>query len=207
MKLLSTGALLTTLAFSMVALQVGAADSSGLHFAAIEDQPIITLTREHGMVRDVADGPLVSIYADGRVTIDRPVYMVQPGIFEQRLDAAALNALIQELDQADVLTLNTKELAAEHARAANARASSTGVRMITSDATTTRIDVRFASFARAGESPRELVNTLSYSELQAQASQYPSLTSLSALAATEARLMSLFDRPMRAAAGEQNNAK
>ncbi len=206
MKLFRTGVLLAALSLGTTAMQVSA-DDSGIYFAAIDNQPIITLTREHGMVRDLADRPLVSIYADGRVLIERPAYMLQPGKFEQRLDPVALNALIASLDQSDVLTANTQDLAADFARAATARSAASGVRIVTADATTTHIHVRFASFARAGESPRELVNTLSFAELQTQAQQYPSLKSLAALAAAEKRLMALFDQPQRAAAGEQTNAQ
>jgi hypothetical protein len=178
------------------------AHEAPVSFVAHDQRPILTLEREHGRVRAVAERPLVYVYGDGRVRVDRPAYMINPGIFEYRLEPGALAELVERFDRDGVMTLDTTAVRAQRDAAHQQRRSNTGERLITTDATVTRIRIDFASYARGGEVPRPLANTLQYSDLQIDAIHFPDIGDLAALANAEKQLLALIDHPAMAPFGE-----
>ena len=191
-------------ALSLICATSGLAQTSTdapVAFVAHSDRPMITLEREHGMVRGLVERPLLYVYGDGLVRVERPAYMINPGVFEYRLKADELTELIASLDRDGVMTIDSTTLRAERDAAALAIRSSSGERHFTSDATVTRIKFDFASYARAGATPAPLGNALRYSDLQIDALRYPQLKDLAALANAEKRLLALIDHPSMATSG------
>lgn len=167
------------------------AQASDFMFTAQGDQPIATLTRVHGMVRGVVDTPLVTVYGDGRVRVERAPYMRNPGITEFKLDAAGLDQFVGEL--ASVFEVDTQRLQDERDSAARAMASSTGEQFVTLDSTTTEISIALASFARQGEAPAAVRKSIRFADVQEQAARYSGLASLQSLAKVEKVLLALMD--------------
>lgn len=158
-------------------------------FSAQADQPIATLTRVHGMVRGVVDEPLVTVFGDGLVRVNRAPYMIRPGVSEFRLDAAALNALVGTLS--DTFALSNDQLARDIDTAAAARTRSTGEMFVTLDATTTKLDLSLDSFSRDGAKATVVRTSLALNDVQEQAGRYD-VASLQALAKAERALLGLM---------------
>lgn len=175
------------------------AHNEPIAFVAHADRPILTLEREHGMIRGLEERPLLYVFGDGRVRVERPAYMVNPGTYEYRLKDGELDQLIGSLDRDGVMTMDSAALQTQRNAAAR---SASGERFMTTDTTVTRITLDFASYARPGAAPAPLGNTLAYADLQIDAMRFPQLTALEALARAEKRLLALTDRPAMAATGE-----
>lgn len=202
MRAIFRAAAATGLAFLALSSLAQSRADGAFHFTAHADRPILTLAREHGMIRGLQERPFVLVFGDGRVRVERPPYMVQPGVFEYRLGAAELDELVASLDRDQVLTLDSVALSRERDAAERSRRSATGERLMTTDTTVTRIKIDFASFARAGDPPAALGNMLLYGDLQIDAMRFPQIEGLQALASAEKRLLALMDHPDMVAAAE-----
>ncbi|MFK8015668.1 MAG: hypothetical protein AB8G17_09540 [Gammaproteobacteria bacterium] len=182
------------------------ADVPTVQFAGNGDQPIVTLSRTHGMVRGLVEKPLVNIYADGRVEVERPAYMIRPGRYEFQLPAEGLAQLIASFDTSGVLKMDVRDVTAQRDALARAQRNATGEMFMTTDPTLTQIAFDFASFSRDGSNPAPLANQIRFSEVQVQAQRYKSATGLNALADAERQLLALIDHPeMRAIGGQSND--
>lgn len=177
-------------------------DGAAVRFVAHADRPMITLERVHGMIRGLQERPLLHVYGDGRVRVERPAYMVDPGVYEFRLDAGEVDELIRSLDRDGVTTMDGAALRAQRDAAARSRRFASGERLMTTDPTMTRIRFDFASYARGAAAPAPLDNRVRYSDLQVDALRFGQLRSLQALASAEKRLLSLVDRARHSTAAE-----
>lgn len=189
------------LAAALLPLTAPSALADRLQFSAASDTPMISLTREHGMVRDVADTPLVQVFADGRVRVERPRYMIGAGVHEFSLAQDDLNALVATL--AATVDLDTRAI--KEARSAHQRA--TGERFVTLDHTVTRIDLKFDALSRNGEAARSVNQTVALANVLIDAERYDQIRELAALARAERALLELARRPLADAAkeGESND--
>lgn len=199
-------ALCASLAALGLSVSALAADLPAVQFSADGDAAIVTLSRTHGMIRGLVEKPLVYVYADGRVVIDRPVYMIKPGRYEFSLPAEQLGQMIAAFDVSGVMKLETRELTAERDALARARQSATGEVFMTADSTLTRIDFNFGSFAREGNRPQPVAAQIRFADVQIQAERYADGRALNALAAAERTLLALIDHPdMRRIGGQDND--
>jgi len=172
------------------ALSCGAfAQADEVYFQAQADEPIATLTREHGMVRGVVDEPLVTVFGSGLVRVHRAPYMVNPGVTQYRLDSDALSALIESLS--GTFSLSSDQLQRERDDAAAAMARSSGEMFITLDPTVTKITVALDGFSRNGAKPMAVNTSIAFADVQEQA-QRLELASLQSLAKAENALLALM---------------
>ncbi len=174
-----------------------AAPGADIAFAGSDDAPILTLTREHGMVRGLEDRPLVRVYANGLVHVHVPPYMKGAGHYRYRLETAELDRLLRGLDDDGVMRFDAQAVRAERSAAEAARHAASGERFVTLDSTKTRIELDFASFGRAGETPAALKNVIEWADVGIEALRYPQVHGLTGLAAAEASLLALMDDPRR----------
>ncbi|MFK7887340.1 MAG: hypothetical protein AB8G16_10805 [Gammaproteobacteria bacterium] len=171
------------------------AQADDIYFQAQADEPIATLTREHGMVRGVADEPLVAVYGSGLVRVHRASYMINPGVTEYRLDHAALNTLIDSLS--GTFGMSSDELKRERDEAVAARAADSGEMFFTLDSTTTKITVALDGFSRDGAQPVVVNTSIAFADVQEQAQRYE-LASLQSLAKAENALLALMTTTSKA---------
>lgn len=192
-------AVLAALCFSASAFAQSAADPV---VKASGTAPVVTLTRVHGMVESIADRPLVRLYADGFVAIHVPAYMKAAGYYEFELEDAEFGALMRDFDAAGLTRFDASAVRTRQAAAAQSRQAATGVRYITTDSTTTRIDLNFARFSGAGETVAAVSQRIEWDDLAIAAERYPQLAELAGLASVEQRLLELVGdsrrRPVKA---------
>jgi hypothetical protein len=180
------------------------AQAADILFTAQADKPMATLTREHGMVRGVVDEPLVTVYGDGLVRVNRAPYMINPGVTEYRLDADALKQLVIALSA--TFDLDAERLTHERDAAAESLARNTGEQFVTLDSTITRISVELDGFSRNGKSVGPVNKSLSFADVQEQALRY-NVDSLQALARAESALLDLMKEATNAREGDDANQK
>jgi hypothetical protein len=154
---------------------------------------MVALIREHGMMRGVVDTPLVLVFGDGRVVVDRPAYMLGAGLHEFKLDADALNVLVRSM--AGLVDVDTKAVAQRR----NALERAAGERFVTLDQTVTHIKLRFDALGRNGAAARGVDRTVSLANVQIDAERYGDIAELTTMARAEQVLLELFDRPLAAA--------
>lgn len=193
-RALRTFALALTAASLGVAAPLALADS--LQFSAPDNVPMISLTREHGMVRGVVDTPLVQVFGDGRVRVERPAYMIAAGVHEFALSSDELERLVAQLS--DLVDLNTDVIALRR----EVMQRSTGERFATLDETTTRIALKFDALGRNGEAARSVDQTVSLSNVQIDAERFAQIEELATLARAERALLELAQQPMNAKSAE-----
>ena len=169
---------------------VASAQSPDVAFVAASETPMITLTREHGMVRGVVDKPLVRVFGDGRVLVERPSYMRQAGAYEFKLSSDALAALVGDvaaIADLDVFRLDVRRNAADRAN---------GVRFVTLDHTVTRIEMKFDGLGRRGDALRRVDRSLAVANVQIDAQRHADLRELADLARAERALLALAQMPL-----------
>lgn len=165
------------------------AQAADILFSAQADKPIATLTREHGMVRGVVDDPLVTVFGNGLVRVNRAPYMINPGVVEYRLTPDQLSALVATLSA--TFDLSADSLARERDAAAEQMARNSGEQFMTLDSTITKISIELDSFARNGKSAGPVSTSLSFADVQEQALRY-NVAGLQALAGAENALLGLM---------------
>ena len=190
-RLLSRGALCAAVFVASVTTPTSRADT--VQFSASPDTPMVALIREHGMMRGVVDTPLVLVFGDGRVVVDRPAYMLGAGLHEFKLDADALNVLVRSM--AGLVDVDTKAVAQRR----NALERAAGERFVTLDQTVTHIKLRFDALGRNGAAARGVDRTVSLANVQIDAERYGDIAELTTMARAEQVLLELFDRPLAAA--------
>ena len=161
--------------------------------------PVITFTREHGMVKGVDDTPMLRLYADGLVAIQIPAYMKGAGFYELQLQRPEFDALLREFDAAGLMRFDPKAAQGRKAAAAASHRASSGERFITMDSTTTRIELEFSSYGSASGALSRIDRTIEWADLAIDAERYAQLDELVALAAVEKRLLGLANDARRRA--------
>lgn len=193
---LALAAWLVVLSASLPAV---AKDTMAVEFDAVADKPMLTLSREHGMVRGVAQTPLVRVYGDGRVHVHLPAYMIGAGHYQYTLSAKELEGLVGQLAAAGLMSFDTGAVRAARDAAATAQRTATGERFVTLDSTRTRIGLQFAHFAGAGKAGGALERTIEWADAAIDAERHPGVSALAGLAAAERTLLSLTTHPQRRA--------
>ncbi|MEM6638262.1 MAG: hypothetical protein AAF610_00025 [Pseudomonadota bacterium] len=180
----------TAVALTVTLLTGFPALAKDVQFTAASDIPIVRFSREHAMMRGVSDAPLVAVFGDGRVVVERPVYMKRPGRHEFALNSAELSMLLTAL--APVIDLDVDALRRER----DELARSSGQYYMTLDETVTHIELNFEQFVRDNGRATKVARTQSMADVQIHAETYPTVRGLVSLAGAEAALMGLFERPL-----------
>lgn len=180
-------------------LPAAAKDGTSIDFDPVGNEPIVTLIREHGMVRDLDETPLVRVYGDGRVHVHRPAYMRDAGHFEFRLAADELAALVAALEANGLTQFDRDAVRA-------ARRAATSDHFVTLDATVTKIELNFARFASKSQAGGALERTIEWADPAIDAERFPAIPALAGLAAVERALLALTTdtrrRAVKAAGGQ-----
>lgn len=170
-----------------------------LKYAGENNRPILSLTREHGMMRGLKDEPLVRVFAGGRVHVHIPAYMKNAGHYEYELDGKALDELLATLDGFGLFEFDMQSARSQVAAARTARQSVTGERFVTLDSTRTRIELAFASWSRGKDAGTALIRTIEWPDPAVDAGRYPEADAVVGLAAAEKTLLALLTHPSRRA--------
>lgn len=184
---------------SVMLLSAAHAQDHALKFVGDNNRPILSLTREHGMMREVADEPLLRIFASGYVHVHIPRYMKEAGHYAYQLDKKTLDDLLNTLDDYGLFEFDEQAARTQLATARAVRQRATGERFVTMDATRTRIELAFASWSRGEGKGAPLVRTIDWADPAVDASRYPQADAVVGLAAAERTLLALLTHPSRRA--------
>ncbi len=132
----------------------------------------------------------VTVYGDGRVVVHYPPYGQRQGDYTMTLIKAELDELIASMLNKGVIEFDGQAAEAEKQAVLDAQ----GLGFHVSDADVTTIEVQLASYNPTGEPGQESFDVrreLTFSALQSDANQFPSIQSLVNLAAAERELINL----------------
>ena len=164
------------------------------------DVAVVTYRELLGEMGAADKGPTLRIYGDGRMVAHYPRYMRRGGDYEQRLAAGELDRLLRSLADHGVLDFdpaaarNSIRSARDHALATGTPASL----FEAADGATTVIEVNLDRYRAAEAGAREvrgLAKRVVWTALQADAQHHPDVPSVRALAAADAELRALRERP------------
>lgn len=187
-----------TLIVASAILLLGAVMSNAL---AVEGQPrfelpeapdevVISFTERLGEV--ASSEPLsLRVYADGRVERRVPAYLSKAGTYVARIEPAKVTALVDKMANDGVL-----EFDAARVRDAKRQAEKrSGILHYSSDPSVIEIEVRLAGYQAAGSLRMEsdIVRSVSWSGLRADAKRFKDIAALQGLHATFLDLMALAD--------------
>ncbi|ASJ74560.1 hypothetical protein [Granulosicoccus antarcticus] len=71
--------------------------------------PIITFDQSHPLIAQGGDSPMVSVYAGGRVVVNREVGMRNPGLYEFVLNDAEITELVELAQSSEIAKLTESE--------------------------------------------------------------------------------------------------
>jgi len=148
----------------------------------------------------VTDVPTLTLYADGRLVVERPAYLKQSGTYEKMLGSAELQALVKSLldrglGDFEVPTMRDRkqQLSRERAQAHFSDPTGPGATVsIVSDLGTTRIELALAGYAVGRSASQPLAKTIVWSGVEHDAELYPEVPELRALAEAVAELRSIM---------------
>jgi hypothetical protein len=164
------------------------------------DVAVVTYRELLGEIGAADKGPTLRIYGDGRMVAHYPRYMHRAGDYEQRLRSGELDRLLRSLADRGVLDFDAAEARAS-IRSGHERARATGAPadlFVAADGATTVIEVnleRYRGTAPGAREVRGLAKRVVWTAVQADAQHHPDVASLRALAAADADLRALRERP------------
>jgi hypothetical protein len=155
---------------------------------------VVRYVHAPGEIREADPGVSVEAYGDGRVRVHYPAYMKRAGNYEAQLSSAELDLLLETLIAAGVADFDPG-VARQAKQASRARTMDEAPDLEVTDAPTTVIELHVDGFTAGGRAAGRVDRTVSWSGLQFDAQQFPSVDALQGLAAAERALQALQMHP------------
>jgi hypothetical protein len=152
---------------------------------------VITWTETSGEIANPDPKPRLVVYGDGRAVAHYPHYMKHAGDHERQLSAAEMNQLVRGLVQQGLVEFDRGA-----ARSALRAAAARGVERVSTDPSTTVIELRLSRYRPPGAVADDLDvrKRVEWQGLRGAARDYPSVRAIRDLAAAQRDLDALATR-------------
>ena len=189
-------------AFLALVLGGGPAAAQSTFQASADPTAIVIQLSQDVGIRDTDRTPLLRVYGDGRVLVHYPVYMRRAGDYTLQLTPAELNALLTTFVDGGLVEFDRGLVERQMRQVQRSRQEAVrqagGQPALTtrSDETLISLDVRLDRYTPVAGAAREnVVTSIVWAGVQADATEFPELGSLQNLAAVERALRALTERP------------
>ena len=155
---------------------------------------VVTWTEVSGEIANPDTKPRLVVYGDGLAVAHYPRYMKRAGDFELQLSAAEMAALVRGLVQNGLVEFDPGA-----ARGAVRAAAARGIERVSTDPSTTVIELRLSHYRPPGAAAYDLDvrKRIEWRGLRGVARDYPSVHALQGLAAAQRDLDALAVRAAR----------
>lgn len=158
------------------------------------DEVVISFRQEHQLAPGFAAPPLLRVYADGRVQVNRPSYMKEAGTFETRIKPRRLERLLTRLERRGLERFERRLVDEECDRILKQR----GELFVVTDETISEITVAWSR-----EDGTRVSKRLRMPNVDVLARRFPQIRALANLDAVQTELFALERESRRAARRER----
>jgi len=171
---------------------VATAQDAGVDYPRDPQVAVVTWTEIPGEIADPDPKPSLVVYGDGRAVAHHPRYRKRAGDFELQLSAAEMNTLVRGLVRKGLVEFdrNATRNAARNAAAAH------GIERVSTDPSTTVIELRLSRYRPPGAvaDVLDVRKRIEWRGLRGAARDHPSVRALQDLATAQRDLAALAAR-------------
>jgi len=153
---------------------------------------VIEYSQSHDMILDADPIPMLRIYGDGRVQVHYPAYMKRAGDYEMRLPDAALQQLLNSLEQKGILTFNSNKILQLKKQSVSKllAENENKVLSVRSDDSHSKIQIKLTTYqpVNSSQSQTSFSKKISWKNLRSDAQSHPNVVELQNAAEAEQEL-------------------
>lgn len=178
-------------------LQTAAAQAV-ITYANNPNTVIIKFEELFGELGDMGRGPLLEVYADGRVSVYYPPYMKRAGKYQLQLTQVEMESLLQIFSAHNIPDFDVAAVRQSRNLAATAQEASSGMLFASTDPSTTILELHLDQYVPAwppGQKPLAVHQRIVWQGLRADAQRFPELAAIQNLFTAQQELRALMEHP------------